>query len=729
MCVLAEKKMEKNKKFFFDRPSVRGHSPPNYPSPQPHHKKKKSSRLKKCASTAPQWWPYSIHLGLYTITDCKFISNFPATRIEAKECDDGRVTSLVCASNDSNLQALFFLDGRHRTPSFQNNHNATTFFAGLVECANFRRRVSGRTLSVFFWASSHQKLPRDRCVNRTLFRGERPTERGPCLRLFVFRSRFIHYPSRAPRAHTYHSNPRGTPLMGDADSKRVFRIVKGSGSVKMAKVPLESTAWFAWPHIPGVSLTEGFEPELEEDESDHDDDKPRFASRRQRELRARLLRRTRHKSVTWRARFHDQELCARAEATESKYFMLRESAPGVLEAVAVDEWLAFRPQVPFETMSTEDAEKILSNPHKFNIHDAKAMQPWRRQHGSLVHKKKSRPLSRLEEKLLATEEQQPSVRRSTPQRKKRIFDAEENDGIGLNDAGEDVDAFELVEGRGEDGIDFDQNEEFEDDEADEEKQDLSNMNVDTVDDEPDLPDNDDDIQAGEAKKKADKSRDSTSAKRKRGEDDRAAPEDADDEADDDEAESTQLVEDTRRSSHDLTQPGEDDSPPPSSTLLTEDDVRREFIARGRKAKAKEIILHFATQIRADSSNKDILRNIIHKITVGQPSFYQPQLGARRTSVKSTPSTATNSSSLNGSDCVFFSLAQPLCGRSRPSVLLQLEGHPSLLLGLLEYTAEYPYFTYCRASPLAIPTPVSNTVCAFVWYVRPQIIASIKVHLS
>lgn len=436
--------------------------------------------------------------------------------------------------------------------------------------------------------------------------------------------------------------------MSDAASKRVFRIVKGSGSVKMAKVPLESTAWFAWPHKPGVSLIEGLEPDLEEEESDREDNKPRLASRRQRELRARLLRRTRYKSVIWRAQFHDHELCSRSEATESKYFMLRESEPGRLEAVTVDEWLAFRPQVPFETMSTEDAEKILSNPHKFNIHDVKAMQPWRKQHGTILHKKKSRPLSRLEEKVLATEEQQPLVRRSTSQRRKRTFNAEDNDEIGLNDAGEDLDAFELVEGRGEDGIDFDQNEEFEDDEADEEKQDISNMNVDTVEDEPDLPDNDDDLQASDAKKKAEKSRDST--KRKRDEDDRAASVDADDDAgdddeadNDDEAESSQPVAETRRSSHDPTQSREDASSPPSPALLTEDDVRREFIARGRKAKAKEIILHFATQIRADPSNKDILRNIIHKITVSLSLFFSFDLSqaVRRMSAKSILLTATN----------------------------------------------------------------------------------------
>lgn len=313
-----------------------------------------------------------------------------------------------------------------------------------------------------------------------------------------------------------------------ARSCEMMQIVKGAcdeEKVLIGKIPFSSEPWFN-----ESELVEEEEDEVSEDEEEKEEEKGGYYySKQQRDLRARLSMKKREKRWISRSADGSKEMVSRSDGTNSNYFVMRETEEGRLEVVGVDDWVAFR-----EEVGRRRRKKA----------------------------KKRKASSRLEA-LLEGEQKKRTERRA-------------------GDADDDDD--EIVDGRGDDGIDYDEDMEFDDDDDQEIKQDMADVEDDFDDDDDALllPDEDD-----EAK---------TDKKRK------AVPEKDDDKKRPREGEE---IPDT-----DLKAEDEEEE----SLILTEKMIRGEFVARGGKAKAREIILHFKQHLKAHKNNKAFLKRIIANIT-------------------------------------------------------------------------------------------------------------------
>ena len=176
--------------------------------------------------------------------------------------------------------------------------------------------------------------------------------------------------------------------------------------------------------------------------------------------------------------------------------------------------------------------------------------------------------------------------------------------IGLNAGGEDADAAEMLEGMGDDGLDFDLGDDFQDDEADEEKQDHDDVPDIASDDEDADMDLDDDKAQKEKKKKA-------------------APVVMEDEEEEDEEEEDApmmpekeeapvIMEPEKRKAEDETGPVTK-RPRTENGPLTTAEVKNEILARGGRCKLRDLLQHFKPRIKGAAANKDAIKRILKDI--------------------------------------------------------------------------------------------------------------------
>ena len=166
-----------------------------------------------------------------------------------------------------------------------------------------------------------------------------------------------------------------------AAAPRTWRVVKGKGRISMGKVPPAGACGWLFDSGKGT-MVEEVESDVSEDEEDPNAVKVPPWQRKKRGWRGRR----REKEHRWRissgeAGAPPDHLGTREGGQSSQFVALREVAPGVLEAVLVDNWYNFRPKTSHATPDSETVEKAMKNDKvRYDVAEQTKLQPWRQQH-------------------------------------------------------------------------------------------------------------------------------------------------------------------------------------------------------------------------------------------------------------------------------------------------------------------------------------------------------------
>lgn len=427
----------------------------------------------------------------------------------------------------------------------------------------------------------------------------------------------------------------------DATHPRAFRLVKAGGSAHVARLPGALAAKLFDDTM--STLTEELESDVSEDEADPDA-KPNFRRRRRR-FRGRRLRQHRRWRVEAPAGPGPNTLVgAREGGVASKYVLLRETSGGDVEVVPVGDWFAFRPPVTHATLGSEEVEAAMSKDSvRYDVSAAARLQPWRQIEGQKPKpKKRGGVFGRLASKL-EKDDAGPSTtagprRRGSGRAAKDLFSSEGQEEVefGMNAAGGDRDGGDLVEGRGDDGLDMDEAADFQDDEADEEKHDNAGLffRDDALSDD-EVMDDDDDTMTPQQKQamrdQAKKDRERAALLSKQAPTKRAWREAEHEEEKTKKRKLEPSVQGDHSAAWDHTTankpvvvrpPAKRGRPAASSNdaaELTEQEVRGALKQAGGRMKTKDLLVRFKARLKANPSNKDAIKRILRTVADVQDS--------------------------------------------------------------------------------------------------------------
>uniref|UniRef100_A0A7S3NII2 Transcription initiation factor IIF subunit alpha n=1 Tax=Aureoumbra lagunensis TaxID=44058 RepID=A0A7S3NII2_9STRA len=393
----------------------------------------------------------------------------------------------------------------------------------------------------------------------------------------------------------------------DGSELRRIAIIKKDGKILIGKLPqMLDTSWEeAWSEK--KILYEEEESEVE-DSDDETEKKAGWAVRAaERRLRSRLSWSAKNrKRRQWIIKNNkNKRMLGQAEGVQSKYVLLTKENDS-FEARQVDDWVKFKPEIHYRTLSGEIAEKALQDLSvSYDVKEAvRLTRAVQKQQDSTDLKHLTRPISRFErlERKLQTDDETDEYGNKkgafTKTRTARIktseidpfADAGTRLDIGLNAAGADADAEDIIEGFGDDGVDFDINDDFQDDDADEEIPDL-NDNVDLPSDEDENV-NDEDEPASKPKKKI-------------------SAENSDEE---------NLPQDEQSTEEKRARDFQVEQPPPTKRLrhentglLTQAEVIQEIQAHNGRFKLRDLLNLYKPRIKQLAANKDAIKRILKQI--------------------------------------------------------------------------------------------------------------------
>ena len=429
---------------------------------------------------------------------------------------------------------------------------------------------------------------------------------------------------------------------------RSWRVVRGAGRVCMAKVPPVATCTALFDGAAKGALVEELESDVSEDEEDPNAVQvPPWLRKKQR-----WRGRRREKQHRWRTTGGGQALVGTREGGQaSTYVLLRETAPGRLEATVVDSWFNFRPVSSHETLNQEQVEKALKNDNvRYDVGAAAKLQPWRMKRDAERAESAGLPaaparapsaaLSRLAAKMAGPEDEKPKKRGGGGGGGRRGGGAGQGDlfreegaeaaAFGLSASGAEVEQAEMNEGMGDD-LDFE--EDFQDDEADEEKNQFEGMDFhdDAMsDDEGDDGKDDKDDKAQKEQAELDKAKapvkrnEAVETKRWREaehEEAKARPEKRA------KTEETKGWDGPDKGATPWAGPSKGATPwagpaapaaaaAPAAvgpTLLTADEVRALIASRGGRMKTKDLLVKYKKRLKDTPANKELLKGILKAI--------------------------------------------------------------------------------------------------------------------
>ena len=429
----------------------------------------------------------------------------------------------------------------------------------------------------------------------------------------------------------------------DASQPRQFRLVKASGDAHVARLPPSLGARLF--DDARAQLTEELESDVSEDEEDPNAVQvPPWLRKKQR-----WRGRRREKQHRWRTTGGGQALVGTREGGQaSTYVLLRETAPGRLEATVVDSWFNFRPVSSHETLNQEQVEKALKNDNvRYDVGAAAKLQPWRMKRDAERAESAGLPaaparapsaaLSRLAAKMAGPEDEKPKKRGGGGGGGRRGGGAGQGDlfreegaeaaAFGLSASGAEVEQAEMNEGMGDD-LDFE--EDFQDDEADEEKNQFEGMDFhdDAMSD--DEGDDGKDDKARKEQAELDKAKapvkrnEAVETKRWREaehEEAKARPEKRA------KTEETKGWDGPDKGATPWAGPSKGATPwagpaapaaaaAPAAvgpTLLTADEVRALIASRGGRMKTKDLLVKYKRRLKDTPANKELLKGILKAI--------------------------------------------------------------------------------------------------------------------
>ena len=435
-----------------------------------------------------------------------------------------------------------------------------------------------------------------------------------------------------------------------------LKVVKGSGSVMMGKAAGGQAveAWRKAFEEGRPSLAE--EPESEvEDSGDETEAKAGWmVSAKHHALRARYARQAKIERKRWRLATGKNDMLGYEEGNASTYYALRtreSNGEKFLEATEVSSWIAFKPEIRYEVMAGAVAETALKDGQKSGFVDvaaARAAMPWRNKGRAddedlfkEAKKKKagaSSRFSRLAQKLDEDDEDNNNFSGAARRggggtggtgkknmKKEAIFgDSGTRLDIGLSAVGGDADEAEMLEGMGDDGLDFDLNEDFQDDEAELDEADVDKQVVDVNSDDEDAELNVDDDDAEENQKNKKKKKKQLSQdiddeqqdeEEQLGEEapplgnEEASPMEVDDEEE-------PLIATNKRKQEAIAAPAPAKRAKVAASLngpLTTMEVKAEMISRGGRCKLRDLLQHFKPRIKGDAHKKNAIKRILKDI--------------------------------------------------------------------------------------------------------------------
>ena len=183
-----------------------------------------------------------------------------------------------------------------------------------------------------------------------------------------------------------------------------LQVVKGQGTLHMGKISgsMGAEAWRkAWENRK-PKLVE--EPESEvEDSGDETEAKAGWQmSAKQRRLRNRYTRQAKLERKRWRLKTGERDLLGHTEGSQSSYYLLQ-TKNGRIEATEISNWIAFKPELAYETLPYEVAENALKDGRTVDLQAARAAMPWRNNGDDTLEKFKDakKPLPKTERRGLA----------------------------------------------------------------------------------------------------------------------------------------------------------------------------------------------------------------------------------------------------------------------------------------------------------------------------------------